>query len=169
MQKKSNNISGFILQTYNNLLVDIGVWLGKLAAKLNGEPAPEYEAVSQKRRSASAAASGPEGTVTESAAEEKDILTAEREDIARWLKSVKFRSKIIAGVDETDVWKKIAQLNRLYDKALLAERARYDALICQYREDMKAQQSRDNDISECEVENGDSQEGKQLDSRKDNN
>ena len=50
-------------------------------------------------------------------------------EIAPWLKKVKFRHKIFGGVDERDVWKKIGELNELYKKALIAERARYDALL----------------------------------------
>ena len=50
-------------------------------------------------------------------------------EIAPWLKKVKFRHKIFGGVDERDVWKKIGELNERYTKALIAERARYDALL----------------------------------------
>lgn len=55
------------------------------------------------------------------------------EEIAEWIRSVKFKKKMLGGVDEEDVWKKIEELNELYEKALLYERARYDTLlrICQ--------------------------------------
>ncbi len=62
----------------------------------------------------------------------EDMLSAQRSEIARWLKTVKFRPRLFAGVDEADVWKKIRQLNRMYDDALVAERARYDALLEHY-------------------------------------
>jgi len=51
------------------------------------------------------------------------------ERIAAFLKQVKFRRKIFGGADEKDVWQKIEQLNELYKQALIAERARYDALL----------------------------------------
>lgn len=50
-------------------------------------------------------------------------------DICAWLKKVKFRRKFIGGVDEDDVLRKMAELNTLYEKALLSERARYEALL----------------------------------------
>ena len=49
--------------------------------------------------------------------------------IAGWLKETKFRKRIIGGVDEADVWKKIGALNDMYREGLIAERARYDALL----------------------------------------
>ena len=51
------------------------------------------------------------------------------EKIADFLKQMKFRRKIFGGADEKDVWQKIEQLNELYKQALIAERARYDALL----------------------------------------
>ena len=49
--------------------------------------------------------------------------------IAPWLKKIRFRRQIIGGVNERDVWKKIGELNDMYKRALIAERARYDALL----------------------------------------
>ena len=49
--------------------------------------------------------------------------------ISGWLQKVKFRKRIFGGVSETDVWKKIGELNDIYREALIAERARYDALL----------------------------------------
>jgi len=49
--------------------------------------------------------------------------------IADWLKTVKFRRRILGGVDEQDVFTKIRELNDIYAEALIAERARYDALL----------------------------------------
>ena len=45
---------------------------------------------------------------------------------------------MFGGVDEADVWKKLEELNGLYDEALLAERVRYDTLIEQYRKSCTA-------------------------------
>lgn len=55
----------------------------------------------------------------------------EHDNIKKWLKDVKFKRQHIGGVDEVDVWKKIAELNDMYEHALSAERARYDALIAE--------------------------------------
>lgn len=49
--------------------------------------------------------------------------------IADWLDTVHFRRKYFGGVDEADVWKKLNELNTMYDNALMNERARYDALL----------------------------------------
>ena len=56
----------------------------------------------------------------------------EQEDrITEFLKSVKFRKQIFGGVREADVWKKIGELNELYRQGIIAERARYDALLAE--------------------------------------
>ena len=61
---------------------------------------------------------------------DKSLLQPEREQRnAAWLQNLKFRRQIFGGVSERDVWKKIAELNDLYHEALIAERARYDALL----------------------------------------
>ena len=44
--------------------------------------------------------------------------------IAQWLLNVKFRKKTFGGLDPLDVWKKIEELNAMYEKALMAERLR---------------------------------------------
>lgn len=58
-------------------------------------------------------------------------LNHEQERIQTWLKQVRFQKTFFGGVAEADVWKKIAELNTLYEAALSAERARYDALLAQ--------------------------------------
>ena len=60
-----------------------------------------------------------------------DPLNHEQERIQKWLKQVRFKKTLFGGVDETDLWKKIAELNSLYEAALSAERARYDALLAE--------------------------------------
>lgn len=50
------------------------------------------------------------------------------EQMLRWLTKVRFR-KSLFGVDERDLWKKLGELNDLYDAAISAERARCDALL----------------------------------------
>lgn len=58
-------------------------------------------------------------------------LNHEQARIQEWLKKVRFRKAVLGGVDEADVWKKIGELNALYEAALSAERARYDALLAE--------------------------------------
>ena len=60
-------------------------------------------------------------------------LNREQRKIADYLKKVKFRKRLFGGVSERDVWKKIGELNEMFNSALIAERARYDALLEQQR------------------------------------
>ena len=64
----------------------------------------------------------------------KDITFGQEQEsrIAEWLQKVKFRRQIIGGVSEADVFKKIRELNDMYREALIAERARYDALLAEH-------------------------------------
>lgn len=62
-------------------------------------------------------------------AEEIQPLNREQKQIMAWLKNVRFKKKFFGGVNERDVWKKIEELNSMYNLALIAERARYDALL----------------------------------------
>lgn len=64
------------------------------------------------------------------------VLNHEQQKIAEWLKTVKFRKQTFGGVSERDVWDKIEQLNEMYEAALSAERARYDALLARQRRQM---------------------------------
>lgn len=58
-----------------------------------------------------------------------------RQQIESWLQSVTFRKRLFGGVDETHVWTKIRELNDIYQKALVAERARYDALLAERKKE----------------------------------
>lgn len=60
-----------------------------------------------------------------------DPLNHEQARIQKWLKQVRFKKAFFGGVEEADLWKKIAELNSLYEAALSAERARYDALLAE--------------------------------------
>lgn len=62
-------------------------------------------------------------------ADQPGALGREQKRIRQWLKQVRFRKSLFGGVDERDVWKKIGELNDMYNAALVAERARYDALL----------------------------------------
>ena len=48
--------------------------------------------------------------------------------IVKYLQQLKFKKKLF-GVDEADVWKKIQQLNHMYEESLKWERKRYDLLL----------------------------------------
>lgn len=56
-------------------------------------------------------------------------MNAEEQKIAEYLQKVRFKKQLVGGVSEQDVWRKIHELNELYKNALIAERARYDALL----------------------------------------
>ena len=64
-------------------------------------------------------------------------MTAEEKRIAAWLKKLKFRKQLFGGVSEANVWRRIDELNELYERALIAERARYDALLEEARREAK--------------------------------
>ncbi len=57
--------------------------------------------------------------------------SAEEQRIAIWMQKVRFRKHLFGGVMERDVWKKLGELQKLYEQALVAERARYDALLAE--------------------------------------
>lgn len=61
-------------------------------------------------------------------------LNPEQEKIAGWLEKLKFRKQVVGGVDEYDVWKKIVELNAMYEEALKAERIRCDVIINYYKD-----------------------------------
>ena len=42
---------------------------------------------------------------------------------------MKFRKNLLGGVDEVQMWKKLEELYGLYENAIRAERARYNALL----------------------------------------
>lgn len=60
---------------------------------------------------------------------EGECINREQQEILEWLRKVKFRKKLLGGVDEVQLWKKLEELYGLYANAIRAERARYDALL----------------------------------------
>ena len=64
-------------------------------------------------------------------------MTKEEQRIAKWLRKLKFRKRLFGGVSEANVWRRIGELNELYERALIAERARYDALIEEARREAR--------------------------------
>ena len=59
---------------------------------------------------------------------DKDISTTHQQ-ILDYVSRMKFKHRLFGGVDQDDVLKKLEELNRLYETALLQERARYEALL----------------------------------------
>ena len=72
-------------------------------------------------------------------APQPEPLNFEQARIRQWLQQVRFRKAVIGGVSEADVWKKLGELNGLYEAALAAERARYDALLREHMERVRQQ------------------------------
>ena len=59
-----------------------------------------------------------------------DVLRQlEQLEIVEWYRKVKFRKNLLGGVDEVQMWKKLEELYGLYENAIRAERARYNALL----------------------------------------
>ena len=51
------------------------------------------------------------------------------EDVAEVFKTLKFRKKLIGGVDEMDVWKKLDLVQKEYRSAYEMQEERYKALL----------------------------------------
>ena len=66
----------------------------------------------------------------------------EHEKIIEFLKTVKFRKKMIGGLDARSVWKKLDELNRLYDAAIRAEKIRGNALLAECKRAASSEISR---------------------------
>ena len=65
-------------------------------------------------------------------------LNHEQEKLRQWFQEVKFRKVLFGGVDEIQLWKKLEELNQIYETSLSAERARYDALIADQQKSCNA-------------------------------
>ena len=60
---------------------------------------------------------------------EESCISPEQLAIIQWYKTVKFRKKLLGGVDEAAMWKKLEELYTLYETAIRAERTRYNVLL----------------------------------------
>ena len=60
---------------------------------------------------------------------EDACISQEQLEIVEWYRKVKFRKNLLGGVDEVQMWKKLEELYGLYENAIRAERARYNALL----------------------------------------
>lgn len=58
-----------------------------------------------------------------------EAINQEHKEIIKWFQTVKFRRALFGGVDENDVWKKLQELNQLYESAIRVERERYNILL----------------------------------------
>ena len=67
-----------------------------------------------------------------------EALNHEHEKLKEWFRTVRFRNVLFGGVDEVHLWKKLEELNQIYEISLSAERARYDALIADHQKSCDA-------------------------------
>ena len=67
-----------------------------------------------------------------------EALNREHEKLKEWFRTVRFRKVLFGGVDEIHLWKKLEELNQIYETSLSAERARYDALIADHQKSCDA-------------------------------
>lgn len=79
-------------------------------------------------------AAGPFQASGHAAGAEIRPVNREQEKLIEWMQTVKFQKVLIGGVDEAQVWRKLEELNQLYDAAIRAERVRYDALLGAHKE-----------------------------------
>lgn len=61
--------------------------------------------------------------------ESAEPSSPELQQIVSWLEQTRFQKALFGGVQESDVWKKIEELNALYEQLLAAERVRYETLL----------------------------------------
>ena len=69
----------------------------------------------------------------------KEVINQEHKEIIKWFQTVKFRRTLFGGVDENDVWKKLQELNQLYESAIRAERERYNILLTDHEKTYESQ------------------------------
>lgn len=67
-----------------------------------------------------------------------EALNHQQEKLIQWFREVKFRKVLFGGVDESSVWKKLEELEQIYEASLSAERARYDALLAEHQKNCNA-------------------------------
>lgn len=75
--------------------------------------------------------------------DERIILNSEQQKIVEWLKRMRLKKQLLGGVSESDVWKKIDELNKLYETALTAERIRYETLLWEQRENAVSEENKE--------------------------
>ncbi len=90
------------------------------------------EKTQKKRNSQAETKQGSPDDYKKALAETPSVNT-EHDKLLAWFQTVRFRKKLFGGIDEVYLWRKLEELNRLYESSLTAERARYDALLEMYR------------------------------------
>ena len=67
-----------------------------------------------------------------------EALNHEHEKLKEWFRTVRFRKVLFGGVDEIHLWKKLEELNQIYEtslSALIADHQKScDAMIRKYKE-----------------------------------
>ena len=49
-------------------------------------------------------------------------VNREHERLLEWFRTIRFKRTLIGGINEVQLWKKLAELNEIYEAALRAER-----------------------------------------------
>ena len=65
------------------------------------------------------------------------------EDVAEVFKTLKFRQKLIGGVDEMDVWKKLDLVQKEYRSAYEMQEDRYKALLAERDAEIESLKNKD--------------------------
>ena len=102
---------------------------------IQAQEALELKAVVMKKKR-----SGKKGSCNAGAERfpQTEALNHEHEKLKEWFRTVRFRKVLFGGVDEVHLWKKLEELNQIYEISLSAERARYDALIADHQKSCDA-------------------------------
>lgn len=51
------------------------------------------------------------------------------EDVARYIKRMKFRKRLFGGVDEADVWRQLEALHKEYEAVFTRQELKYETLL----------------------------------------
>ncbi len=85
-------------------------------------PAPAETPAATKEQARAVAPATKEATATGGFPRSRTL-----EDVADFILDMRFRTRIIGGVDETDVWKQIDELRKEYEAVFLAQELRHEA------------------------------------------
>ena len=71
------------------------------------------------------------------------------DDVAEVFKTLKFRKKLVGGVDEMDVWKKLDLVQSAYRSAYEMQEERYKALLAERDAEIKSLKNKHSGGSEA--------------------
>ncbi len=71
------------------------------------------------------------------------------DDVAEVFKTLKFRKKLVGGVDEMDVWKKLDFVQKEYRSAYEMQEERYKALLAERDAEIKSLKNKHSGGSEA--------------------